>query len=126
MFHAIDFSVQVRNSCLNIISFTINIFTLFHHLSCYAHIIRIVFRVYHLFRIWKDLEEVAIKHNAKRSDVIKWILGISFLISYVNGNSNTSDNYGFKAGSKITVKATDIKSMNVIAGQKAIVKHAKG
>lgn len=42
----------------------------------------------------------------------------------VNGDSNTSDNYGFKAGSEITVKVIDVKSSNVIAQQRAIVKHA--
>jgi archaeal type IV pilus assembly protein PilA len=44
----------------------------------------------------------------------------------VNGESNTSDNYGFKAGSEITLKVIDIKSSNVIAQQKAFVKHAEG
>jgi flagellin-like protein len=44
----------------------------------------------------------------------------------VNGDSNTSDNYGFKAGFEITLKVIDIKSSNVIAEQKAFVKHAEG
>lgn len=44
----------------------------------------------------------------------------------VNGDGNTSDNYGFKAGSEITVKVIDTKSRNVIAEQKAIVKHCEG
>ena len=44
----------------------------------------------------------------------------------VNGDSNTSDNYGFKAGSEITLKVIDIKSSNVIAEQRAFVKHAEG
>jgi archaeal type IV pilus assembly protein PilA len=44
----------------------------------------------------------------------------------VNGDSNTSDNYGFKVGSEITVKVIDVKSRNVIAEQKAIVKHYEG
>lgn len=43
----------------------------------------------------------------------------------VNGDSNTSDNYGFKAGSEITLKVIDTKSSNVIAEQRAFVKHAK-
>ncbi|RXA21460.1 type IV pilin [Methanosarcina sp. MSH10X1] len=42
----------------------------------------------------------------------------------VNGGFNTSDNYGFKAGSEIIVKIIDVKSSNVIAQQRAIVKHA--
>lgn len=41
----------------------------------------------------------------------------------VNGDSNTSDNYGFKVGSEITVRVIDVKSSNVIAQQRAIVKH---
>jgi archaeal type IV pilus assembly protein PilA len=44
----------------------------------------------------------------------------------VDGDDNTSDNYGFKAGSEITVKIIDIKRSNVIAEQKAIVKHYGG
>jgi hypothetical protein len=44
----------------------------------------------------------------------------------VNEDSDTSDNYGFKAGSEIVVKVIDIKSMNVIAEQRALVKHAEG
>lgn len=43
----------------------------------------------------------------------------------VNGDSNTSDNYGFKAGSEITIKVIDIKNNNVIAEQKDIVKTVK-
>ncbi|HHV24419.1 MAG TPA: type IV pilin [Methanosarcina sp.] len=43
----------------------------------------------------------------------------------VNGDYNTSDNYGFKVGSEITLKVIDIKSRNVIVEQRAIVKHAK-
>lgn len=44
----------------------------------------------------------------------------------VDGDDNTSDNYGFKAGSEITLKIIDTKSSNVIAEQRAIVKHAEG
>jgi archaeal type IV pilus assembly protein PilA len=44
----------------------------------------------------------------------------------VNGDSDTSDNYGLKAGSEITLKVIDIKSSNVIAKQRAIVKHYEG
>jgi FlaG/FlaF family flagellin (archaellin) len=44
----------------------------------------------------------------------------------VDGNSGTSNNYGFKAGSEITVKVIDLKSKNVLAERKAIVKHANG
>jgi flagellin-like protein len=44
----------------------------------------------------------------------------------VNEDSDTSDNYGFKAGSEIIVKVIDIKSRNIIAEQRAIVKHAEG
>lgn len=43
----------------------------------------------------------------------------------VNGDYNTSDNYGFKAGSEITLKVIDVKSGTVIAEQRAIVKHAE-
>lgn len=43
----------------------------------------------------------------------------------VNGDYNTSDNYGFKVGSEITLKVIDVKSGTVIAEQRAIVKHAK-
>lgn len=43
----------------------------------------------------------------------------------VDGDNNTSDNYGFKVGSEITLKVIDVKSSNVIAEQRAIVKHAK-
>ena len=42
----------------------------------------------------------------------------------VNGNSNTSDNYGFKANSEITLRVIDTKSMTIIAEDKAVVKHA--
>lgn len=42
----------------------------------------------------------------------------------VNGDNDTSDNYGFKADSEIIVKIIDIKSNNVIAQHRAIVKHA--
>jgi hypothetical protein len=44
----------------------------------------------------------------------------------VDGNSSTSNNYGFKAGSEITVKIIDLKSKNVLAERKAIVKHSNG
>lgn len=44
----------------------------------------------------------------------------------VDGDDNTSDNYGFKAGPEITIKVIDIKNSNVIAEQRAIVKHAEG
>jgi len=42
----------------------------------------------------------------------------------VDGDSNTSDNYGFKAGSEVTLKVIDIKSNNVIAEYQAVVKQA--
>jgi flagellin-like protein len=42
----------------------------------------------------------------------------------VDGDDNTSDNYGFKAGNEITIKIIDRKGRNVIAGQKATVKLA--
>lgn len=42
----------------------------------------------------------------------------------VDGNDNTSDNYGFKAGDEITLKIIDNKGRNVIAERKAIVKLA--
>lgn len=42
----------------------------------------------------------------------------------VNGNSNTSDNYGFKDGTKITLKIIDVKGKAVIAERTAIVKLA--
>jgi len=44
----------------------------------------------------------------------------------VNGDSDTSDNYGFKAGSEIIIKVIDVKNRNVIAKQKTIVKHYEG
>ena len=44
----------------------------------------------------------------------------------VDGVGNTSDNYGFKAGSEITVKVIDTKSRNVLAEQRTFVKHAEG
>jgi archaeal type IV pilus assembly protein PilA len=40
----------------------------------------------------------------------------------VNGIGNTSDNYGFKAGSEITLKVIDSEGKNVIAEQTAVVK----
>jgi len=42
----------------------------------------------------------------------------------VNGIGNTSDNFGFKAGSEITLKVIDDEGKNVIAEQTAVVKHA--
>jgi flagellin-like protein len=42
----------------------------------------------------------------------------------VNGIGNTSDNYGFKAGSEITLKVIDSEGKNVIAAQTAVVKLA--
>lgn len=42
----------------------------------------------------------------------------------VGENSNTSDNYGFKDGTEITLKIIDNKGRNVIAERKAIVKLA--
>ena len=44
----------------------------------------------------------------------------------VDGVGNTSDNYGFKAGSEITLKVIDIKSRNILAEQRTFVKHAEG
>lgn len=44
----------------------------------------------------------------------------------VDGEDNTSDNYGFKAGSEIILKVIDTKSMNLITEQRAFVKHAEG
>jgi archaeal type IV pilus assembly protein PilA len=41
----------------------------------------------------------------------------------VNGNSNTSDNYGFKANSEITLRVIDTKSLTIIAEDKVVVKH---
>lgn len=43
----------------------------------------------------------------------------------VNGDDNTSDNYGFKAGSEITLMVIDRKGRNVIAERTAIVKLAE-
>lgn len=40
----------------------------------------------------------------------------------VDGNGNTSDNYGFKEGTEITLKIIDSKGRNVIAERKATVK----
>lgn len=42
----------------------------------------------------------------------------------VNGDNKTSDNYGFKAGTEITLKIIDRKGRNVIAERKAVVKLA--
>ncbi|MDM7919520.1 MAG: type IV pilin N-terminal domain-containing protein [Methanosarcina sp.] len=39
----------------------------------------------------------------------------------VDGNGNTSDNYGFKQGTEITLKIIDLKGRNVIAERKATV-----
>lgn len=44
----------------------------------------------------------------------------------VDGDSDTSDNYGFKVGSEIILRVIDTKSSNVIAEQRAIVKHCEG
>lgn len=44
----------------------------------------------------------------------------------VDGDSDTSDNYGFKVGSEIILRVIDTKSSNVIAEQRAIVKHYEG
>jgi len=44
----------------------------------------------------------------------------------VDRESDTSDNYGFKVGSEIILKVIDTKSSNVIAEQRAIVKHYEG
>ncbi|WP_292377768.1 type IV pilin [Methanosarcina sp. UBA289] len=44
----------------------------------------------------------------------------------VDGDYNTSDNYGFKVGSEVTLKVIDTKRSNVIAEQRVIVKHAEG
>lgn len=46
----------------------------------------------------------------------------SSVIVSVNGNDNTSDNYGFKAGTEITLKIIDNRGRNVIAERKAAVK----
>jgi flagellin-like protein len=42
----------------------------------------------------------------------------------VDGDDKTSDNYGFKAGTEITLKIIDRKGRNVIAERKSIVKLA--
>jgi archaeal type IV pilus assembly protein PilA len=44
----------------------------------------------------------------------------------VDGDSDTSDNYGFKVGSEIILKVIDTKSSNVIAEQNTFVKHYEG
>lgn len=44
----------------------------------------------------------------------------------VNGVGNTSDNYGFKEGSEITLKVIDTKSRIVLTEQRAVVKHVEG
>lgn len=43
----------------------------------------------------------------------------------VNGDDNTSDNYGFKSGSEITLMVIDSEGRNVIAKRTAIVKLAE-
>lgn len=42
----------------------------------------------------------------------------------VGENSNTSDNYGFKDGTEITLKIIDVKGRNIIAERKTTVKLA--
>jgi len=42
----------------------------------------------------------------------------------VDGVEETKDNYGFKAGTEITLKIIDRKGRNVIAERKAVVKLA--
>jgi hypothetical protein len=44
----------------------------------------------------------------------------------VNGIDNTSDNYGFKAGSEITLKVIDTEGKNILAEQTAFVQLADG
>lgn len=44
----------------------------------------------------------------------------------VDGDDNTSDNYGFKEGTEITLKIIDLEGRNVIAEQRAFVKSAEG
>lgn len=44
----------------------------------------------------------------------------------VNGIDNTSDNYGFKEGSEITLKVIDNEGKNVLAEQRAFVQLADG
>lgn len=44
----------------------------------------------------------------------------------VNEDSDTSNNYGFKVGSEIILKVIDTKSSNVIAEQRAFIKHYEG
>jgi hypothetical protein len=51
---------------------------------------------------------------------------VSSVKASVNGDYNTSDNYGFKVGSEITLKVIDTKSNNIISEQIAVVKHADG
>lgn len=84
------------------------------------------------------------KYKSQNKEVLKdnfWSVGEKLLLNgkdspegpivssvkvSVNGDSDTSDNYGFKAGSEIIVKVIDIKSSSVIAEQRAFVKHAEG
>lgn len=44
----------------------------------------------------------------------------------VDGIDDTSDNYGFKVGSEITLKVIDLKSSTVLSEQTAVVKHVDG
>ena len=48
----------------------------------------------------------------------------SSVIVSVDGNGNTSDSYGFKAGDEINLKIIDNKGRNVIAERKVIVRLA--
>jgi FlaG/FlaF family flagellin (archaellin) len=70
--------------------------------------------------LWSVGEKLVLHGNDSAVSSIK-----SSVRASVNGDYNTSDNYGFKAGSEITLKVIDVKSGTVIAEQRAIVKHAK-
>lgn len=81
------------------------------------------------------------KYVTRNSEVLKdgfWNAGEKLILSgkdsstsvdssvevSVNGDSNTSDNYGFKADSEIILEVIDFKSNNFIAQHRAIVRHA--
>ena len=42
----------------------------------------------------------------------------------VDGDSNTSDNYGFKADSEILLRVIDSKRRNILVEKRIIVQHA--
>lgn len=71
--------------------------------------------------IWSVGEKLVLHGNDSSVSSIE-----SSVKAGVNGDYNTSDNYGFKVGSEVTLKVIDTKRSNVISEQRVIVKHAEG